>query len=200
MERFAPYDFDYSINAGDQLTRFPLGEYHFGVLICYEDTYTDLAREYVYPNGREVPVDFLLSISNDGWFDGTSEHDEHLAMCRFRAIESRRAVARAVNMGISAIVDSSGRVLHVTQVNSGRGQLGEVWRVDDRSGASWPTDEWHRLKKVAAVLEGQLPLDRRSSVYARFGEWLPALCGVITSLGIVWSYVPWWRRLLPEIA
>ena len=52
---------------------------------------TPMLCELPYANsvgGR--PVDFLLNISNDGWFDGTAEHDEHLAICRFRAIECRR--------------------------------------------------------------------------------------------------------------
>ena len=39
-------------------------------------------------------ADFLLNISNDGWFDGTAEHAQHLAICRFRAIEARRSVGR----------------------------------------------------------------------------------------------------------
>ena len=57
-----------------------------------------------------TPRRFLLNVSNDGWFDGTSEHDQHLAICRFRAVECRRSVARAVNMGISAVIDGNGRV------------------------------------------------------------------------------------------
>ena len=50
-----------------------------------------MARPYGGGDG-EPPVDFLLNISNDGWFDGTSEHEEHLAICRFRAVECRRSV------------------------------------------------------------------------------------------------------------
>src|SRR5262249_51049995 len=99
---------------GQEFTRFWLSDsateknYSFGVLICYEDTDPELARPHVQGRG---PADFLLNISNDGWFDGTSEHDEHLAICRFRAVECRRSVARSVNMGISAVIDSNGRVL-----------------------------------------------------------------------------------------
>src|SRR5262249_59164056 len=51
MEWFSPYDFDYSIRPHAGLTRFPLGEYHYGVLICYEDTVSYLAREYALPDG-----------------------------------------------------------------------------------------------------------------------------------------------------
>jgi apolipoprotein N-acyltransferase len=116
MQKFAPYDdYEYSVSAGHTETRFTLDQgtdqsYFFGVVICYEDT--DAVRALPYAGGDGgAPVDFLLNISNDGWFDGTSEHDEHLAICRFRAIECRRSVARAVNMGISALIDGNGRVV-----------------------------------------------------------------------------------------
>src|SRR5207249_9926463 len=99
---------------GNGLTRFPLGKYTFGVLICYEDTDMYLGREYGVETDDGPAVDFILNISNDGWFDGTAEHEEHLAIARFRAIETRRAVARAVNMGVSAVIDSNGRVLAPT--------------------------------------------------------------------------------------
>src|SRR5262249_12292152 len=91
MNAFAPYDFDYSITPGEGHTRFPLGESAagrpctFGVAICYEDTDPDTVRPYGGGGGRPA-ADFVLNISNDGWFDGTSEHEEHLAVCRFRAV------------------------------------------------------------------------------------------------------------------
>src|SRR4051812_17084934 len=46
LKWFAPYDYDYSIRPGDRFTRFALGGYRFGVLICYEDTDPDLASRY----------------------------------------------------------------------------------------------------------------------------------------------------------
>src|SRR4029077_11733841 len=105
MKVFSPYDNEYGIKSGDRYTRFPLGTYHYGVLICFEDTDPYLARQYVRPGGEGEPIDFLLNISNDGWFGGSSEHDQHLAICRFRAIECRRSIGRSVNMGISAVID-----------------------------------------------------------------------------------------------
>jgi apolipoprotein N-acyltransferase len=167
MDAFAPYDFDYSIKPGENLTRFSLGQYRFGVVICFEDTDPFLARQYV---GSD-PVDFLLNISNDGWFDDTSEHEQHLAICRFRAIECRRAVARAVNMGISAVIDGNGRVIAL------------------------PGPSWAQSKKIAAVLTAAIPLDQRTSLYARWGDWLPWSCWLILGTGVVWSFV--WPRRAP---
>ena len=125
MRAFAPYDLDYSVSPGRSETRFPLDEgtdhaHSFGVAICYEDTDPDRVRPYGGGDGGP-PADFLLNISNDGWFDGTSEHDEHLAICRFRAVECRRSVGRAVNMGISAVIDGNGRVLPLSPVRARNG-------------------------------------------------------------------------------
>src|SRR5262249_31980908 len=104
LKELAPYDFDYSLAAGDELTRFrlPAGgrQYTFGVLICYEDSDAPLARDYVKP-GQQPPVDFLVNISNDGWFMHTAEHAQHLAVSRFRAVECRRAAGRAGTRGSS---------------------------------------------------------------------------------------------------
>ena len=112
MNCFSPYDFDYSIGPGDGLTRASRSaSYHFGVLICYEDTDPFMARDYGVTTADGPPVDFLLNISNDGWFDGTSEHEEHLAICRFRAIEARRAWLARSTWASRAVIDSNGRVI-----------------------------------------------------------------------------------------
>jgi apolipoprotein N-acyltransferase len=160
MNAFAPYDYDYSIESGTRLTRFPLGKYHFGVLICYEDTDPYLARQYARTDDGQPPADFLVNISNDGWFNGTEEHEQHLAICRFRAIESRQAVARAVNMGISAVIDGNGRV------------------------CALPAPGWSQSKKIAAVLSASIPIDTRTSVYARYGDWMPWTCWLLIGVGL----------------
>ncbi|HMF13506.1 MAG TPA: apolipoprotein N-acyltransferase, partial [Gemmataceae bacterium] len=59
MSVFAPYDHDYSIETGEQLTRFALGSYRFGVLICFEDSDSYLARQFLRRSGDRVPFDVL---------------------------------------------------------------------------------------------------------------------------------------------
>ncbi len=104
LNHLAPYDYDYAVSPGKYFTRFVLpggersAESRFGVVICYEDSDPGMSRPYAGADG-EPPVDFLLNISNDGWFDGSSEHDQHLAICRFRAIECRRSIARVGEHG-----------------------------------------------------------------------------------------------------
>jgi apolipoprotein N-acyltransferase len=197
MNLFAPYDYDYSIEPGQRLTRFRLGNLQFGVLICYEDTDTDLARRYAVEEGDAAPVDFLLNISNDGWFNGTSEHDEHLAISRFRAIEGRRSLARAVNMGISAVIDGNGRVLRPTEVpNPGDGRPDAVWELaaPTAADAGLPRSDWGRFKKVAGVLVGQIPIDRRTSLYALCGDWLALACWLVVLFAAAWPFLRGKRR------
>lgn len=167
LQRFTPYDHDYSLEPGTDYTRFRIQgderDYRFGVLICYEDSDPVLARRYVPWESSEggEPVDFLVNISNDGWFKGTEEHEGHLAICRFRAIEARRAIARSVNMGISAVIDSDGRVIAL------------------------PGPTWRESKKVSAVVSAVIPVDNRTSFYALAGDWLPALCGLVVLGGLL---------------
>lgn len=191
---FVPYDYDYGVEAGQDWTRFELGPYRFGVLICYEDTDPALAREYARPGGDERPVDFLVNISNDGWFDGTSEHEEHLAISRFRAIECRRAVARAVNMGISAVIDGNGRVRQSDQgylvKSDGKGTLwnwvhNKLLLGDQPLSGEVPVARWHEFKKAAGVLLTPIPIDDRTSLYARWGDWFPQGCWLVLVLGVL---------------
>lgn len=76
----------------------------FGVLICYESIFENLARDY-----RRRGADFLVNITNDAWFGRTSATYQHAAHLTMRAIETRAGVARAANTGISGFVDPLGR-------------------------------------------------------------------------------------------
>ncbi|MBI2807394.1 MAG: apolipoprotein N-acyltransferase [Planctomycetes bacterium] len=183
-----PYEGDFGIQKGEKLTRFKLGDHHFGVLICFEDTDPFLARQYVEQTKDGPPVDFLVNMSNDGWFDGSAEHEAHLAVCRFRAIETRRAMVRAVNMGISAVIDSNGRILKAREVPDTQPT---VWMVSpDRFGyPELPTSEWGQFKKKAGVLKAVVPIDNRASLYVATGDVLPMGCWAILLGGGGWSLI-----------
>jgi apolipoprotein N-acyltransferase len=200
MNALAPYDFEYSVTPGVEHTRFPLAPAGgarpatFGVAICYEDTDPDVVRPYGGGDGKP-PADFLLNISNDGWFKGTSEHEEHLAVARFRAVECRRSVARAVNMGVSAVIDPNGRVLAPRLLEtvspdptSGAGLVpARVWYVgaEEEAGPGLPPARWGEFKSAPGVLLAAVPLDDRTSFYARWGNWLPWACWAVLVLGCI---------------
>jgi apolipoprotein N-acyltransferase len=214
LNRFAPYDFDYSVHPGVEHTRFAVEgreqrNFTYGVVICYEDTDPVSARPYGGGDGK-APVDFVLNVSNDGWFNGTSEHDQHLAICRFRAVECRRSVARAVNMGISAVIDGNGRVLRpqpLAHPPAAPGQEGAapdapVWLVPPRQEkpAELPVAEWGQYKKVAGVLLTAIPIDHRVSLYARWGDRLPWACWGLILLGIGSAIIRRTRTAEPQAA
>lgn len=78
-------------------------------VICYESVYADYCSEYVR-NG----ANFFFIITNDGWWDNTPGHKQHLNYARLRAIENRRCIARSANTGISAFIDEKGNLLQTT--------------------------------------------------------------------------------------
>ena len=88
---------------GDRFPVYRLPEGGFGVLICYESAFEDLARRY-----RSEGADFLLNITNDAWFGRTAAPYQHASHLVMRAIETRMGIARAANTGISEFVDPLG--------------------------------------------------------------------------------------------
>ena len=178
MRGLGPNSGQYGIAPGSKFTRFTLSDrYTFGTLICYEDSVPMIAREYMR---GPAPVDFLVNISNDGWWRGTFGHDQHLAVARFRAVECRRSIVRAVNLGISAIIDSNGRVLA-----SEREMHGDfaVWRVTDPATAL-PLSQWPSYRVQPGVVVGHVPLDDRASLYVWWGD-SGVLIGGLILLGLL---------------
>ena len=123
LMKFNPYGFDHSLDAGKEYTVFEMTDkqgkdYKFAVLICYEATIPAIARRFALDERGQKNIDWLINISNDGWFvrfkDGkampSTELPQHAAVCVFRAVENRLAVVRSVNTGISCIIDSLGRI------------------------------------------------------------------------------------------
>jgi apolipoprotein N-acyltransferase len=82
------------------------GTWRLGMLICYED----LLPEFIGHTGKLHP-DLLVNLTSDQWFGAGAEPYEHLALSVFSTIELRVALARAVNSGISALIDPNGRIV-----------------------------------------------------------------------------------------
>jgi apolipoprotein N-acyltransferase len=89
---------------GRTLPLYPSTLGRFGVVICYESVFEDLARSY-----RRAGADFLVNITNDAWYGRTAGPYQHAAHLVMRAIETRMGIARAANDGISEFVDPLGR-------------------------------------------------------------------------------------------
>ncbi len=87
----------------------------FSVLICFEDTFPDLARTFVN-RGAE----FLTVITNDAWFGHSSAPYQHLQASVFRAIENGVPVFRAANSGVSAFITPRGIVAERVKNQEGK--------------------------------------------------------------------------------
>jgi len=81
-----------------------------GVPICYESIYGELFSRFVR-NGAQL----MCIITNDDWWGNTPGHVQHFLMSKLRAVESRRAILRSANTGISAVINERGDVLQQTQ-------------------------------------------------------------------------------------
>jgi apolipoprotein N-acyltransferase len=83
-----------------------------GPVICYED----ILQGFLRGVGQLHP-DLLVNLTSDSWFGAGTEPWEHLALSVFSSIELRVSLVRAVNSGVSALIDPNGRVLVKTYAN-----------------------------------------------------------------------------------
>lgn len=75
-----------------------------GPLICYEILFPAAVTAEPRPH-------WLVNVTDDSWFGPWAGPRQHLLAARVRAIEEGLPVARAANTGISAVIDSNGRVV-----------------------------------------------------------------------------------------
>lgn len=94
--------------------RMPNLRVQTAVLICFEDIFPSLVREYVEPE-----TDFLVNLTNNGWFGESAAQWQHAAAAVFRAVENGRPLIRSANNGLSCWVDERGRLRQVFRTASG---------------------------------------------------------------------------------
>jgi apolipoprotein N-acyltransferase len=148
--------------------------------ICYEGSFDYVCRDLVWRDGAKA-ADILANLSNDGWFvwqlEGggihrSTEYAQHLAQYCFRSVENRVPVVRAVNTGISASIDSSGRLVQVLHQGPLSIMVAGTLVLDGGEG-----------RDSRGVQHGPLVLvDRRWSVYSRVGNVFAMLVGVAAIL------------------
>jgi apolipoprotein N-acyltransferase len=174
LNRLAPFsgpdgDFEYSLFRGREFRTFALNSpttdnksYRFGIPICYEDVMPYISRRFVSDGSTEKRADFLLNISNDGWFGRGIQQPQHLAICVFRAVENRVGVARAVNTGMSGFIQPTGRVHDLVKPDPSR---------------RWPGNCGYAVAAVG--------VDSRYTLYARYGDWFAWGCALLWLLLVI---------------
>ncbi|MEO6951943.1 MAG: apolipoprotein N-acyltransferase [Polyangia bacterium] len=144
---------------GTEVATFPVqwtrdGQKHdakVAPMICYEDIFPSFGRRIA-----KLGPNLLINITNDAWFGNTSEPWEHMALSVYRAIELRTDLVRAVNTGVSAFIDATGKVYAKTHA------------VDPDEGEQAPMT----LLEDVAILQP-------STLYATLGEWFGSACLLI---------------------
>ncbi|SBS32229.1 Apolipoprotein N-acyltransferase [Marinomonas spartinae] len=81
-----------------------VGKWKAAPFICYEIVYTDQVRDLA------AKSDFLINISNDGWFGASIGPWQHLQIAQFRAKETGRYLVRATNTGLTVVVNENGKI------------------------------------------------------------------------------------------
>jgi apolipoprotein N-acyltransferase len=137
---------------GKEHTLFTNHGVKIGPSICYEGLYggyfAGFARE-----GAEV----MALISNDGWWGDTPGHRRLFDFCRLRAIETRRAIARSANTGISGFISPTGK------------SIGERLEWDEEG-----------------LLTESLELRSDTTLYTRYGDWIARIATFIAALSLMY--------------
>jgi apolipoprotein N-acyltransferase len=81
---------------------------HFPVVICYEDMFPHEIRERI-----DGDTDFILNLTNDGWFGDSAVQWQHAINALFRAVENGIPLVRCTNNGLTCWIDSRGRMHEV---------------------------------------------------------------------------------------
>ena len=139
------------LGRSDKATVFEKGGVKAGPAICYEGLYGDWFARFV----REG-ADVMLVMSNDGWWGNTPGHKRLFDFCRLRAIETRRAIARSANTGVSGFITS-------------RGDVEQRLDWDERG-----------------VLVADVELSERETAYVKYGDWVGRMGLLLTLLGVLY--------------
>jgi apolipoprotein N-acyltransferase len=113
-----------------------------GPMICYEMIF---AGDVVARKRRPA---WLLNISNDGWFGISSGPHQHLAQGRMRAIEYGLPMVRSTSTGISAVIDSHGRLMATIGLN----QAGVLTAALPEASAQTPYGAGRQLIPIALAM------------------------------------------------
>lgn len=133
---------------GTQLERTPfVGERaKIAPVICYESVFGDYFTDYVKAGAQAAFV-----MTNDGWWDNTAGHKQHLYFSSLRAIETRRPIVRSANVGACAFINAKGIIEQSTEYDQ------------------------------AGYLYGKVELGSEMTFYVRYGDWIPlilAICSI----------------------
>jgi apolipoprotein N-acyltransferase len=157
---YLPLDIDWGRQAGygkgQEMRTFPTNQegVESPAIVCYDSVFPAVVRR-----SAQMDAGFITVITNDGWWGNTSGHQQHYDFARLRAIETRRAVVRSANNGISGMITADGR-------------------------PHTQTEYWTRT-----AFELDVPVYHHKTLYVKYGDWFPGLMSGLSLLALGWSVV-----------
>lgn len=82
-----------------------------GIQICFESYFPEISRKLSLKG-----AEFIINITNDGWYDYDTALWQHFSKSVFRAIENRRYVVQVSNKGITGVIDKFGRINQILPI------------------------------------------------------------------------------------
>jgi apolipoprotein N-acyltransferase len=142
--------FTAGLGPGAMSFRSPGGEtWQLGPVICYEDILPGYLRRV-----GELHPNLLVNLTSDSWFGAQTEPWEHLALSVFAGVELRVSLVRAVNSGVSALIDANGRLLQ----------------------QSYPDDPYRNPRPADGIVVSAPMMPAAQTVYVAVGNLFAYLC------------------------
>jgi len=136
------------------------GGIRIGDIICFEVAYDDIPRD-VLNGGAQL----LVVQTNNATYGDTSQPEQQLAIERLRAVEASGSLAVAATTGVSAFVDSTGRVTHHLDSGETGYLVSDVHLIGSRTLATivGPGPEWilSGIALISLIALGAAGLRRR---------------------------------------
>jgi apolipoprotein N-acyltransferase len=114
LKWFTPIQGGYT--PGDRAAQFHLDDLDATAspLICFEDVFPGIGRDDV-----QADTDFLVNLTNDGWFGRGAAQWQQAASGLFRAVENGVPLIRCTNNGLTCLIDPQGRIRQIFRDPSG---------------------------------------------------------------------------------
>lgn len=145
----------YPISVGDlspgrAVRPLQAGPQTLGIAICFESIFPAISRRLV-----EQGAGILAVITNDGWFYRTAAAAQHEQIAVFRAVETRRWIARSALTGISCLISPQGRI----------------------------TQELPLYQR--GILTATVGVGEEKTLYVRYGDWFVVVAGFLVGIAFV---------------
>ncbi|MBD5411798.1 MAG: apolipoprotein N-acyltransferase [Treponema sp.] len=99
---------------GTERVVFEVSGFTFATPICFEDTFGSDCKQFV-KNGARA----FLNVSNDAWSKSRRCQKQHLQTAVFRSVENHIPTIRSTASGVTAYIDTAGRVVSIPEFSKG---------------------------------------------------------------------------------